>query len=695
MKGFKGSIEDDDKEIQKLERMLGISHKNKKKDFQMKNLLQEELQSENMFELFSCVDSIFKDPEIKKRTTGKVGMKDEKSYSWEQDKNYSHSDKKELSESSEGESFEDEEEDKEEEDNDEEEEEEDDVEDEKEQGGEYQDQNHNNEEDESIASSDLSSDEALKPKIDKRPPANKKLDTNFQESDKKTNANKLLKKIKKIMTKIDKKNILEKQKEIQEFLNKNTIGGLICSQYLIMHDVSKEVIISILGALFSSRGIHYNLFLGRIIKLCRNSKPKLVNRGLRVLCTLSLFGLMTPEVIIDVLNKNLEVNHSSITPSNLESLLTTLTPLLLKPVRQTTPSIFLSCYSQLKTGIKTFENLLQKKTLDFLEIQKNIENFQNEIEKVKKNLNIKENSFEINSFLKKFTKKNLRRIEKPEEFYLKILYFENYETFVKKFPGNWIKRANKAYKEAAEGEDEKAKEMDFGKMTGGDVKLGNKLEKIAERLKLKTYIQKRVFMIIMNSADYIEAVSEIMKLGTKGTQNKELMQVLIKSCLFEKNFNPYYSMVTAKLLKTNPKLKFSLNICIWETCDNFAEASDYSYQSIENLGAYMAELINEEVVDFKILKFLDRDRMKKVIKKIALSFIKFLIKIVSFENLKNFVRSIFKNQDRNHDILDNLRLVVMELESVKEDLGRLISCESERKMFKKKLKFLKKKMEEF
>ena len=68
---------------------------------------------------------------------------------------------------------------------------------------------------------------------------------------------------------------------------------------------------------------------------------------------------------------------------------------------------------------------------------------------------------------------------------------------------------------------------------------------------------------MMSSDDYLHAYEQLMHLNLKKTQEREIVRVLLQCCLAEKEYNPFYALLSEKLL-TDANFKYTYKYALWD-----------------------------------------------------------------------------------------------------------------------------------
>ncbi len=90
-------------------------------------------------------------------------------------------------------------------------------------------------------------------------------------------------------------------------------------------------------------------------------------------------------------------------------------------------------------------------------------------------------------------------------------------------------------------------------------------------------------------------------MNLKGTNDREIVRVLVHCCLMEKTFNPYYAVLAKRLIEHNKGFAFTLQLCIW---DMFKQLNDITPRKVLNLSKLCVYFITEGNLNLNLLKVL-------------------------------------------------------------------------------------------
>lgn len=191
------------------------------------------------------------------------------------------------------------------------------------------------------------------------------------------------------------------------------------------------------------------------------------------------------------------------------------------------------------------------------------------------------------------------------------------------------------------------------------------LDKLAKKLDLVTQIEKRVLKIITTSTDYIDVVQGLISLNTHGSENKEVAYPILKCCMNEKNFNKFYVAVAQKLISMKPAYAYSFTISIWDEAKELAEIGKDVSSSLKNLGLFLSSLICSKSLDHKVLKFLDITPLPLTSAKLCRIILDQMIRKIP----KDSLMKICKKLAASVDIADNMKRVAKYLLKRRKESG--------------------------
>ncbi|MBZ3869344.1 Nucleolar MIF4G domain-containing protein 1 [Sciurus carolinensis] len=76
--------------------------------------------------------------------------------------------------------------------------------------------------------------------------------------------------------------------------------------------------------------------------------------------------------------------------------------------------------------------------------------------------------------------------------------------------------------------------------------VSSKMLALARKQRMNTDVRRSIFCTIMTSEDFLDAFEKLLKLGLKDQQEREVVHVLTDCCLQEKTYNPFYAFLASK-----------------------------------------------------------------------------------------------------------------------------------------------------
>jgi MA3 domain len=183
------------------------------------------------------------------------------------------------------------------------------------------------------------------------------------------------------------------------------------------------------------------------------------------------------------------------------------------------------------------------------------------------------------------------------------------------------------------------------KDTADNAKLDPVLQKLAERLDLVTKVEIQSLKIVTGSPEYIEVVHALLGLNTHGSENKELAGVVLKCCLHEKQYNPFYAAIAKKICFVKEMFKYSFQLALWEEIQQEAEAEGERESTpgmINKLSSFAWEMMVDGYLDHRFFKFLDTDPLPKCSAILAKKLVEKLVSTLSREKLRTFSKKLAK-----------------------------------------------------
>ncbi|EDL37243.1 mCG122632 [Mus musculus] len=74
----------------------------------------------------------------------------------------------------------------------------------------------------------------------------------------------------------------------------------------------------------------------------------------------------------------------------------------------------------------------------------------------------------------------------------------------------------------------------------------SKMLELARKQRMNTDVRRIIFCTLMTSEDFLDAFEKLLKLGLKDQQEREIVHILMDCCLQEKTYNPFYAFLASK-----------------------------------------------------------------------------------------------------------------------------------------------------
>ncbi|XP_063271887.1 nucleolar MIF4G domain-containing protein 1 [Prinia subflava] len=139
-------------------------------------------------------------------------------------------------------------------------------------------------------------------------------------------------------------------------------------------------------------------------------------------------------------------------------------------------------------------------------------------------------------------------------------------------------------------------------------KVSSKIMELARKLRMNTDIRRSIFCVLMTSEDYMDAFEKLLKLGLKDQQEREIVHVILYCCLQEKTFNPFYAFLADKFCGYQRRFQVTFQFSIW---DKIRDLENLSAAAISNLVSLLAHLIRTKSLPLSVLKVIEFSELDK------------------------------------------------------------------------------------
>ncbi|XP_058064783.1 nucleolar MIF4G domain-containing protein 1 homolog isoform X2 [Anopheles bellator] len=141
--------------------------------------------------------------------------------------------------------------------------------------------------------------------------------------------------------------------------------------------------------------------------------------------------------------------------------------------------------------------------------------------------------------------------------------------------------------------------------TGGE--FSEQLLELARQQRMNTDDRRNVFCILMSAEDYLDAFEKLLRLSIKDL--RIVVSVIMHCSLAEKDYNPYYSVLSQKFCDYDRRYQLAIQFALW---DRLKEIHALKQQQLRNLGHYVTHLIAEGGLPLSCLKVIDFSDIDKV-----------------------------------------------------------------------------------
>ncbi|XP_069317484.1 nucleolar MIF4G domain-containing protein 1 [Eulemur rufifrons] len=138
--------------------------------------------------------------------------------------------------------------------------------------------------------------------------------------------------------------------------------------------------------------------------------------------------------------------------------------------------------------------------------------------------------------------------------------------------------------------------------------VGSEILELARKQRMNTDIRRNVFCTIMTSEDFLDAFEKLLKLGLKDQQEREIVHVLMDCCLQEKTYNPFYAFLASKFCDYERRFQMTFQFSIW---DKFRDLENLPATNFSNLVHLVAHLLKTKSLSLSILKVVEFSELDK------------------------------------------------------------------------------------
>jgi nucleolar MIF4G domain-containing protein 1 len=137
------------------------------------------------------------------------------------------------------------------------------------------------------------------------------------------------------------------------------------------------------------------------------------------------------------------------------------------------------------------------------------------------------------------------------------------------------------------------------KETQEDTKLTKQLNDTMKKLGISTGLKKMIFTNIATSNNVNDAFERLCRLNLNKEQKREIIKMIVKLCIEEPSYNPFYQMLLVKLLTLDKDNKYTYHYCVWDYMKIFENFKNI--KKIHNLSKLTCNLLLGEKISLPVL----------------------------------------------------------------------------------------------
>ncbi|XP_029313183.1 LOW QUALITY PROTEIN: nucleolar MIF4G domain-containing protein 1 [Cottoperca gobio] len=139
-------------------------------------------------------------------------------------------------------------------------------------------------------------------------------------------------------------------------------------------------------------------------------------------------------------------------------------------------------------------------------------------------------------------------------------------------------------------------------------KFSAKVLDLARKQRMNTEVRRNIFCVIMTSEDFLDAFEKLLRMGLKDKQEREIVHVLMDCCLQEKTFNAYYAVLGEKFCSHDRRFQMTFQFSLW---DKFRELSNLPSSTFNNLVQLVTYFLQMKCLSLSILKVIEFGELDK------------------------------------------------------------------------------------
>ncbi|XP_033964719.1 nucleolar MIF4G domain-containing protein 1 [Pseudochaenichthys georgianus] len=139
-------------------------------------------------------------------------------------------------------------------------------------------------------------------------------------------------------------------------------------------------------------------------------------------------------------------------------------------------------------------------------------------------------------------------------------------------------------------------------------KFSAKVLDLARKQRMNTEVRRNIFCVVMTSEDFMDAFEKLIRMGLKDKQEREIVNVLMDCCLQEKTFNGYYAVLGEKFCSHDRRFQMTFQFSLW---DKFRDLSSLPSSTFSNLVQLVSHFLQKKCLSLSILKVIEFGELDK------------------------------------------------------------------------------------
>ncbi|XP_023568507.1 nucleolar MIF4G domain-containing protein 1, partial [Octodon degus] len=135
-----------------------------------------------------------------------------------------------------------------------------------------------------------------------------------------------------------------------------------------------------------------------------------------------------------------------------------------------------------------------------------------------------------------------------------------------------------------------------------------KMLELARKQRMNTDIRRNIFCTVMSSEDFLDAFEKLLKLGLRDQQEREIVHVLMDCCLQEKTYNPFYAFLSSKLCGYERRFQMTFQFSIWDKFRDLENLPDTKFLNLVHLVAHLLKTKSLPLSILKVVEFSELDK---------------------------------------------------------------------------------------